>query len=79
MTDTAITDRIIAQGSALVHAAEALDEIEPSRWFERMLARLLLAAYKRQLHGILDAVPDWIEAKILNASLENKSLWVDKD
>jgi hypothetical protein len=79
MTENATTDHIISQGSALVRAVEALDEIKPSGWFERMLARLLLAAYKRRLHGILDAVPGWVRAKILNTSLGNKSLRVDKN
>jgi hypothetical protein len=67
MTDAAVTDHVIAQGRALIHAIEALGEIEPSGWFERMLARLLLAAYQRRLHGILGAVPDWVKAKILDA------------
>jgi hypothetical protein len=30
MTDTAVADRVITQGRALVRAVEALGEIEPS-------------------------------------------------
>ena len=46
MTDPTRTDRIIAQGKALVRAIEALFTIEPSGWFERWQVRLLVAAYK---------------------------------
>lgn len=81
MTNAIVTNRIIAQGRALVRAIEALGEIEPSGWFERALTRLLLAAYKRRLRGILGAVPDWAKTKILNTALEDRpmSLWADKD
>jgi hypothetical protein len=44
MNDPARTDRILAQGRALVRAIEALGTIEPSGPFERTLARLLMAA-----------------------------------
>jgi hypothetical protein len=37
MADAALTDRIIAQGHALVRAIEALGTIEPSGPFERAL------------------------------------------
>ena len=67
MTDSPVTDRVISQGRALVRAIEAIGEIEPSGWFERALARLLLAAYRRRLRGIVEAVPDWAKAKILGA------------
>ena len=40
MTDTAVADRVISQGRALVRAIEALAGIEPSSWFERALVRL---------------------------------------
>jgi hypothetical protein len=81
MTDTAITDRIIAQGRALVHAIEALGEIEPTGWFEKALSHLLLTAYKRRLRGILDAVPEWVRVKVLDASSGDRSMvpWVDED
>jgi hypothetical protein len=41
------TDHIITQGRALVRAIEALGTIQPTGLFERALARLLMAAYKR--------------------------------
>ena len=47
-----LTSRIIAQGRALVRAIEALGTIEPTGPFERALARLLIAAYKRRLRAI---------------------------
>ena len=43
MTDPTHTDRIIAQGKALVKAIEALSAIEPSGWFERWQVRRLQA------------------------------------
>jgi hypothetical protein len=52
-----LTDRIIAQGRALVRAIEALGAIWPTGPFERALARLLVAAYKRRLRGIVAAAP----------------------
>ena len=42
-----LTDRILEQGKALVRAIEALGTIKLSGAFERALARLLMAAYKR--------------------------------
>jgi hypothetical protein len=62
------TDRIIQQGRALVRAIEALGTIEPSGPFERLIAGLLLAAYKRRLKGIVDEVPSWMTERILSAS-----------
>jgi hypothetical protein len=47
------TDRIILQGRGLVRAIEALGTIQPSGPFERALVRLLTAAYKRRLRGIV--------------------------
>jgi hypothetical protein len=81
MTDAAFTDRVTAQGRALVRAIEALREIEPSGWFERALARLLLAGYRRRLRGILAVVPDWTKAAILGVSSGDKSmvLWEDDE
>lgn len=43
-----------SQPRTLVRAIEALGTIEPSGWFERAIAGLLLAAYKRQLRGSED-------------------------
>jgi hypothetical protein len=52
-----LTDRIIAQGRALVRAIEALGTIQPSGPFERALARLLVAAYERRLRGVVALAP----------------------
>ena len=68
MTGHELTDRIIAQGKALVRAIEALGTIEPSGPFERAIAGLLLAAYKRRLRGIVEVVPAWVSEEIMNAS-----------
>ncbi|MBU0705010.1 MAG: hypothetical protein KKC18_14215 [Chloroflexi bacterium] len=59
------TVRIVVQGHALVRAIEALGTIEPSGPFERAIAGLLLAAYKR---GIVEAAPSWVAEEILSAS-----------
>jgi hypothetical protein len=61
-------DRIIRQGRALVHAIEALGTIEPSGLFERLIAGLLLAAYKRRLRRIVEVSPEWVVERILSAS-----------
>ena len=63
-----LTNRIIAQGRALVRAIEALSTIQPSGPFERALARLLMAAYKRRLRGIVKLAPTWVSDEILSAS-----------
>jgi hypothetical protein len=42
-----LTDRILCQGRALVRAIKALGTIQPPGPFERVLARLPMAAYKR--------------------------------
>jgi len=49
MTDLAFTDHLISQGRALVRAIEAMGTLEPAGPFERALARLFMAAYKRRL------------------------------
>jgi len=49
MTNPDQTDRLISQGRALVRAIEALGTIKPTGPFERALARLLMAAYKRRV------------------------------
>jgi hypothetical protein len=67
MTDPDLTDRIIAQGKALVRAIEALGTIEPSSLIVRALARLLLAGYKR-LRAIMAAAPAWVSEEIPSAS-----------
>jgi hypothetical protein len=52
----------------LVRAIEALGTIEPSGLFERLIAGLLLAVYKRRLNGIVKVVPSWVTERILSAS-----------
>ena len=54
MTDSNPTDQIIAQGRALVRAIEAMDIIIPSGRFERWQTRLLQAAYKYRLRGLVE-------------------------
>ena len=39
MTDPAVTETVMEQGKALVHAIEAMGTVEPDNWFERVLAR----------------------------------------
>jgi len=56
-SDPDLTNRIIRQGRARVRAIESLTTIGP---FERAIARLLVAAYKRRLRGIVELVPDWV-------------------
>jgi hypothetical protein len=68
MTHPALTDRIILQGRALVRAIEALSTIQPSGPFERALAHLLMAAYKRRLRGIVKLAPAWVSEEILRLS-----------
>jgi hypothetical protein len=59
---------IIKQGKVLVRAIEALGTIDPSGPFERIIAGLLMAAYKRRLRGIVTAVPSWMTEEIVSAS-----------
>jgi hypothetical protein len=47
MTSPNVNETVIAHGKALVRAIEALGTFEPSGPFERALARLPMAAYKR--------------------------------
>ena len=56
------------EGKAPVRAIEALSTIQPSGPFERALARLLMAAYKRRLRGIVNLAPTWVSDEILSAS-----------
>jgi hypothetical protein len=57
MIDPARTYRTIGSGRALVRAIEALGTIEPSGPFERALAWLSMAAYKRRLREIVSVCP----------------------
>lgn len=76
-----LTDRIIAQAHVLVRAIEPLGTIEPSGPFERALARLMMAAYKRRLRAIVKVVPAWVNKEILSASGrigdDGAVLWMD--
>jgi hypothetical protein len=71
--DLNLTDRIIAQGRAFVRAVEALATIEPTDPFERALARLLMAAYKRRLRVIVEAAPAWVSEEALSTSERGKA------
>ena len=64
MTDPELTYRVIA----LVRAIEALGTIEPSGPFERAIAGLLLAVYKRRLRAIVETASSWVAEEILSAS-----------
>ena len=63
------TAKVITQGQALVRAIEAMGTIEPSGLFERAIAGLLLAGYKRRLKAIIGLVPAWAGERILRASM----------
>jgi hypothetical protein len=63
-----LTDRILAQGKALARAIAALETIEPSGWFERAIAGLLLLVYRRRLRGIVEVAPEWMAKGIQSAS-----------
>lgn len=67
-TDAEVTGRVIAQDRALVRAIEALGTIDPTGPFERAIAGLLTAAYKRRLKAIVAAAPSWVGEQILSAS-----------
>jgi hypothetical protein len=73
VADPAHTDRIILQGRALVRAIEALGTIQPTGLFERALARLLMAAYKRRLRAIVKVVPTWVSEEMLSTSERGKA------
>jgi hypothetical protein len=63
-----LADCVIWPGRALVRTTEALETIEPSAWFERTIARLLVTAYKRRLRAIIGAAPPDVGDAILVAS-----------
>ena len=65
MDDTAHTGSIIAEGRKLMWAIKALNQIESSRPFEREMAELLGAAYRRCLRDIIAAAPPWVSEEIL--------------
>ena len=63
-----LTGRILVQGKALARAIAAMETIEPSGWFERAVAGLLLSAYRRRLRGIVEVAPEWMAKEIQSAS-----------
>ena len=73
MTEPELTNRILRQGRALVRAIEALGTIQPSGPFERALARLLIAAHKRRLRGIVAVAPVWASEEMPSASERGKA------
>jgi len=73
MPDLELTDRILTQRKALVRAIEAMGTIEPTGPFERALARLLIAAYKRRLRAVVKVVPTWVSEEILSTSERGKA------
>jgi hypothetical protein len=73
MSDRECTDRILRQGRALVRAIEALGTIQPTGPFERALACLLVAAYKRHLRAIVAASPTWVSEEMLSTSERGKA------
>jgi hypothetical protein len=73
----------MARVHPLVRTIEALGTIEPSSPFERTLAWLLMATYKRRLRAIVKLVPAWVSKHILIASdrIGNKRtvLWMSEN
>ena len=73
----------MARGCAFARAIEAQGIIEPSGPFEHALARLLMAAYKHRLRGIVKAAPAWVTEKVLSASEhignDRPVLWISKN
>jgi len=68
-----LTNRILTQARALVRAIEALGTIQPTGPFERALARLLLAAYKRRLRAIVKVVLTWVSEEMPSTSERRKA------
>jgi hypothetical protein len=50
-----------------------LATIQPSGPFERALACLLMAAYKRRPRAIVAAMPTWVSEEILSTSERGKA------
>ncbi len=75
-----LTNRIIRQGRTLVRTIESLTTIGP---FERAIAGLLVAAYKRRLRGIVALVPDWVGEKTVSAGErivdDRAALWMSEN
>ena len=50
-----------------------------SGWFERAIAGLLLAAYKRRLRAVVAVAPAWVVEEILSASEQigsDRPMWM---
>jgi hypothetical protein len=62
------TESTLEQGQALVCAIEALETIEPTGPFERVITWLQLQAYRRRLRAIVELAPAWVAEEILSAS-----------
>ena len=73
----------MARGCTFARAIEAQGIIEPVGPYERALARLLMAAYKRLLRAIVKVVPTWVSEEILGASEhigdDRPVLWISKN
>jgi len=69
MNSPEFADNVITQVHTLVRAIESLDTIESSDPFERALADLFLAAYKRRLREVVQAAPPWVAEQVSSASL----------
>jgi hypothetical protein len=68
MSSLELTDNVITQVHTLVRAIESLDTIQSSDPFERALADLFLAAYKRRLREIVQTAPPWVAEQVSSAS-----------
>jgi hypothetical protein len=81
VSDSEFTDPLISQSRA--RAIEILGTIQPTGPFERALARLLMAAYKRRLRAIVKVVSTWVSEKILSASErigdDRTVLWISEN
>ena len=68
MTRIQLTDSTVAQARELVRAIQALDTIECPDPFERAVAELFQAAYKRRLMEMVEVVPSWMADEIRSAA-----------
>ena len=78
-----LTEKILAQGQALVRAIEALKTIDPTGPLERTIVWLLLKAYRRRLRAIVGAAPTWVSEEILSASqkisADRPAVWLSEN
>ena len=73
--DLKTTIIIVEQVKALVRAIESLDVIEHDSPWERQVATLLRAAYRRKLREIAETAPVSISEEILSACAEIHEEW----